>query len=481
MTLWSNKKSIAHNEISLLAIFEIIFAVFLYWLIALYFNTYWHIIISIFIAPIFLISSEESKKKGLDLLDKWTKLSYEDITLEIRLIMVAITLFIITLFSYLSYKFFISSANGFEFNVFLVYIISCIITGVILVFFTSKNAEYFDLMSRQLTAMHVGLIISSFLIQIPTLFLINLIIFIILILISRVFGVRLITAFILINPFTFTLGVLLRSLLSTIISIYSYLKQSVYEIASNWRRQMFVVDFHQYPEIMPDIEKSKMERLKFSVLIKQIKNDHIAFIPFFVFIFGPLLLISIIYRISIKSTLWFYIPFLLLVKSPQLENSSKIGEFLSELYQTIWAKWRFVIASITVCAFVLTHFNYYNYSKEINSPFASMIAMLYFDFSSVETWKILQLSVAILTICIFIYADLIRVPKISNNIALEKDFNVTAILYLNIIRNWLSFFYFSSAIIFLSFYFKIWEYDYVPKFIKVFLTTLVRYIISVPF
>lgn len=237
------------------------------------------------------------------------------------------------------------------------------------------------------------------------------------------------------------------------------------------------------PEVIPGIEEHQSDDdvLKISYVKKVMKSSKNYFEKLFIFIVYLILYsFTIIYRLSIKSTFWFYIPLLLLVKSPNLEDSSNIGKFLSALYQTVWAKWRLILSIITLISFMLSYFNYYDF-KDISAPFTSIIAILYFDFSSLEIWKILQLSVAVLTIGIFIYADYIRVPNIMNEIALQKDFNIMTIYYLNIIRNWLSFFYFSSALIFLSFYFKIWEYEYVPKFFKVGINTLMSYIMNTPF
>ena len=91
------------------------------------------------------------------------------------------------------------------------------------------------------------------------------------------------------------------------------------------------------------------------------------------------------------------------------------------------------------------------------------------------------MSIAVLTIAIFFYADYIRVPKVSNSIPLEKDFRIMTIFYLNVIKNWILIFYFSSALVFLSFYIRIWEYKYVPKFVEGFMITLFGYISVAPF
>ncbi len=73
MVLWSSPKSIKDKNISLLAIFEIIIFVGLYWWIAVYFDVYWHIISSIFIAPFLLLKSNQSTSMTLDLLHSGIK------------------------------------------------------------------------------------------------------------------------------------------------------------------------------------------------------------------------------------------------------------------------------------------------------------------------------------------------------------------------------------------------------------------------
>jgi len=190
--------------------------------------------------------------------------------------------------------------------------------------------------------------------------------------------------------------------------------------------------------------------------------------------------ITIFYRIGIKSTFWFYIPLLFVVKKPNLETSENIGKFLSELYQTTWVKVRGLLALLTLGAFVITYFEYYSF-REVEVPSIAIIGLLYLDFSSIEIWKICQLLVALLTIGLFFYANAIRVPYVSNNIPLKNDVHVKTIFYLNSIRNWLSLFYLLSAFIFLVVHLKVWEYEYVPNFFNGFLIALLEYIQYIPF
>lgn len=60
MVWHSSESSIQNREISFLAILEIVFATFLYWGIAFYYDFYLHIITSIFFAPFLLLKSKDS-------------------------------------------------------------------------------------------------------------------------------------------------------------------------------------------------------------------------------------------------------------------------------------------------------------------------------------------------------------------------------------------------------------------------------------
>ena len=84
-------------------------------------------------------------------------------------------------------------------------------------------------------------------------------------------------------------------------------------------------------------------------------------------------------------------------------------------------------------------------------------------------------------IFIFLGRNAIRVPKISNNLELKKDLKISLIFYLNIFRNWVSFFYFSSAFLYLFFYFDGINTMYLPMGIKSFLLTIYNFIMYKPF
>ena len=126
----------------------------------------------------------------------------------------------------------------------------------------------------------------------------------------------------------------------------------------------------------------------------------------------------------------------------------ELGEFLSSLYETYLAKWRFILALVTLLGFIYSYFNYLDFMN-LNIPFTQFLILFYIDISNFEVWRIFQLSIVISTIFIFLGANAIRVPKISNNLELKKDLKILVIFYLNIFRNWVLFLYFPAAFLYL--------------------------------
>ena len=112
------------------------------------------------------------------------------------------------------------------------------------------------------------------------------------------------------------------------------------------------------------------------------------------------------------------------------------------------AKWRFILALVTLLGFIYSYFNYLDFVN-LNIPFTQFLILFYIDISNFEVWRIFQLSIVISTIVIFLGSNAIRVPKISNNLELKKDLKILMIFYLNIFRNWVLFLYFPAAFLYL--------------------------------
>jgi len=456
MVLFSTPKSLENGEISFLAITEIILAVAIYWGIAIYYEIYWHIIASIIITPIFLFRSQESTTLAL----KWfndisNRKCSSDVDNHIYYnLMIAI--------GYLSY--FIASWS-IEKNIdFITLNIKIFWLGFFLLWFTFgilaligrlKDGSKVQMLLR--VSILIGLFISNGQ--------------------EAMLGALLGTGLGMATSEGGGHGFL--ATVTNFITSMIKIKYGYKNILFNWKYNNFIVDLKKIPEIIPDIEKYEgLEIFKLS----NIGDTYSKYTNGFfakksaIFFYIPITIFAFFYRLSIKSTFWFYLPLLFLVQKPNLTTSSNISKFLSELYQTI-------LAIITIIAFVITHFNGIDYifNHTETSPISSFIIAFYIDFSSIEIWRIFQLIVASLTIILFLYANKERVIFVENNIPLTNNSSIKTIFYLNSLRNWISFFYFFSAFVFIANQFKIWEYKYIPNFFYDFFTIILNGIEYTPF
>lgn len=383
MVWHSSESSIQNREISFLAILEIVFATFLYWGIAFYYDFYLHIITSIFIAPFLLLKSDYSIKF---VLDKFSNLSCNRKPFTILL-------------------------SNIKFEIFFFFLL---ILFLFIIFYQfDKSIDFSSILHLSLVYFFVMVYIND----IAT--------------------------------------ILFYSIIFKIQATLKYFFIGIKNISLNWIYSCFIVDIYKTPEIIVNIEEDDRisNDIKISFFVKNIKDEKSTYIIFNRIVITIILYcFAVFYRFSIKSTFWFYIPLLFLVKTPSIieDNSQKVGEFLSSLYETYLAKWRFILALVTLGGFIYSYFNYVDFMN-LNIPFTQFLILFYIDISSFEVWRFFQLSIVISTIVIFLGANAIRVPKISNNLELKKDLKILIIFYLNIFRNMVSFFYFSSAFLYLFF------------------------------
>ena len=101
MVWHSSESSIQNREISFLAILEIVFATFLYWGIAFYYDFYLHIITSIFFIPFLLLKSKESIHYTLNVFAELFNYSPIKVLYIIKKLIYFLSLFFILLLVYI--------------------------------------------------------------------------------------------------------------------------------------------------------------------------------------------------------------------------------------------------------------------------------------------------------------------------------------------------------------------------------------------
>jgi hypothetical protein len=271
---------------------------------------------------------------------------------------------------------------------------------------------------------------------------------------------------ILLNIPFFIGGILGYLIIVFYVKIYAtlrYLKKGIYSILNNWYNIVATKELYKYPEIIPDIEKSNrdFDILKFSYNRDLRKSDDYEdkFIGILAtFIMFPF---AILYRVSIISTAWFYLPLLLIKHTSKIYDEPNIKEFLSSMSQTAIAKSRISFAIFLIIIAVFTYFDSSGFLNIEDKRFIALSAILFLDIKDIEIWKILQLLSAIATIYIYLFANKYITTTNYSGKTLIYD-NVKYLYWANTIRNITTTTYLIMGLLFFAYTIEIWNYSFFP-------------------
>jgi hypothetical protein len=483
LVLKSTNQSIENKEVSLLAIFEIIASVTLYWYIAYKFDIYMHIVVSIMIAPLLLLRSEQSKKYALDSFAKLLNSPNRNTTIMSSTIINIMGIIIGTFLTSIIFPHFeVVIKNSFSLIVFgfilgVVYSALTLMLGIFFRYAVSPIGKY-----------------NLFFILYPT------------------FGIGIYGIFFEKNNIEsgfmssgsiVAFGFVLLSLLSvkktgtppslalaggglglTFVAIwYKFssiilnLKDGIGNFSENWKENNFIIDIVKTPEIMYDIENDDRfnEDIKLSHLFshKYVNTSGILTglidISMYILYYAMYYFMALFYRISIKSTFWFYFPLLFLVQLPDnlITNNEEKGSFLSSLYETEIAKTAFFVSKLIVIVFVLQFFFKFDPLEAIDTikgflPKDLDFILKHVDCRILSLWCLLLVIISMLTVLMYWYANKIRVTKWGHGLA----FKIEPIFYMYLTRRWIVYLLFLVGIIYIINDFKIYDYQYVPDFFK---------------
>ena len=476
----STKQSLENREVSFLAIVEIFLAIGIYWGVAIYFDAYLHIWMSVLLAPFLLLRSTKSINKGLTLLDNGVH-AHREYSSFFRFTLETVIVLNVFLITYILFEQYINP-DDIVFVLFFLIFCSGIGFGIGRALFGTMDIKRISILSvlcvlstiTYLGGINVLLLILSFL-------LISWIVVILLPSMSEIFIVIIVDIFFGIGA---SLGFLFVIFIYKLIAVISNFSDGYKDIIQNWRYSNFVIDLKYPPELMFGIEAyNGLNEFKLSESFSQIeKDDEDIFNKIIVKSFSVSVIYLILYpfaffyRFSIKATFWFYIPLLILVQTPRsLRDNTTIKNFLSNLHRYAYARFLFILAIIALISFFVLHLNPH-YLKEISNPFAIYISIIYFDLSSIEMWKLLQIAIAFLTVVLYFWSDYIWKTEENRNMNFMYNKQIRYIFLLNNIRNVFALFYFLFLFIYISYEFKIWEYKYIPNFVVSFLENAMQVI-----
>lgn len=306
ITWKSTVSSRSEQKQSILAIAETIFFVFLTWYFAWKIDSTIYIIIAVTLAPLLLLKTDVSIKKGINLFlyrkefDK--KNMYKS---KLLWIITILGMFTSGLLSNLLLLF-LYTIIPIQNNLLMLGIIYCAIIGVI---FGSILTIFGYLRDRHLI---VGLWVFIAFTNISSIE--KDYYYLILIIIAL--------------PLCYIIGMLIGFLCrSLIVKVYVTLIQllinpidTLSQIPKNFREQIFVNDIFYSPELLPDIWKVN-KSFQASGIIENSKNKHIH-LKSIAYIICFFLLPAYLYRWSIKSTAWFYFPLIYIFNLNKINNKT---------------------------------------------------------------------------------------------------------------------------------------------------------------
>lgn len=472
MVLYSTKRSLENREVSFLAIVEIFIASIIYWFVAIYLDTYVHIWISVLVAPFLLLRSNSSIDMGLSLFENGVR-SKRKYTLFYRFIFEMLVLSIVSIITYILFERFINPNDTVSIIIFILFC-SGMGVGIGLGLFGVNDNQRIGILSI-LTVLIISIYLGGLLVLYVVLFTALMSILVLFIFKKKgeiVLGI-LLTTFLGLGV---ALGLLFMIFIYKLVSIISNFPEGYKNIIQNWKYNNFMLDIVYPPELMYGIEKYKgLNEYKLSNFYTELKKID-GIIESFSVTATYLILypFSIFYRFSIKATFWFYVPLLILVRTPSNKNDNiAIKDLLSKLHRYSFAKLFVWGASIFLLMFLFFNLEA-SYIKELHNPFGIYLSLIYFDFSSIEIWKLLQIFMAILTIILYFWSDYIWKKEENRGMSFIDNKQIKYIFFTNNIRNVISFFYFLLLFIYISYRLEIWNYEYVPNFLENFLLNIIE-------
>ncbi len=192
------------------------------------------------------------------------------------------------------------------------------------------------------------------------------------------------------------------SIMIRLIASMRYLWRGWLSIPENWYRVGFTEDMRHSPELLPGISR-RNATLTLKGLWQAAKLEKNVYMRL---VFYPPLLIAfsvppILYRISLKSTLWLYFPLVYVVS-----HGEKTKDLLVTLSRTAKAKLRLVLAFLTLAGLIWKTFvveqGVLLISSKVITPLAYFWAINIFE---LRPWDWCNLVGTLISIVLFYWAD----------------------------------------------------------------------------
>lgn len=203
------------------------------------------------------------------------------------------------------------------------------------------------------------------------------------------------------------LGIWPRSLAVRFASILRHPLQGIISLPFNWRSNSWSIDSYCMPELIPGLQIPPREfSFKKNVDDFRAGRERLMSAIFILIFFLP----AFFYRLSLKSTCWFYLPLMYLVTGRVWTHES-VGDGPETLVVTVrdwyWEKTRRWLAGIVIVNTLVITYSAQRWG-EVHTLFPHAPVPVYlwaFDLFNLAPWQLFSLISAVLTFIIFYFSD----------------------------------------------------------------------------
>jgi hypothetical protein len=427
---WSTRETINNDVPSLTAIIETFLAVPLYWWIAVEFETYFPLLVGVAVAPIVLLRSDESVALGVSWFVRWERYWVQDIDFDrieiskqrlawrvgLTLATVGSVLSCLLVWYYLGINF--SDLISAGVPLFLASMLGAGIAvgaGVGNVSVAEKVAIAAAVVVSILASIGGG-IVGAFAFNITEIG------FLVILVIAAAAGggaaigaIAVILA-IPIFLFGFAFGVLVISLAIRFVATSFYIPQGFRKLPRNFRRLTICTSPLQEPELVPDLPKSETQyslssvgrhliRFASGFLSNQFTQEKVSS-PIGIIIWPVATLLWFVpawlYRITLKSTVWFWWPLAFFIGD--LQRSKQPLRFYRKVVGTLWAKASIATAILAIGSFLITNLIFSGVVFQKNELLTVFGFFILADWS-IKPWQILTIALSVLSVGIVFWLD----------------------------------------------------------------------------
>nr|VFJ61681.1 MAG: hypothetical protein BECKFW1821C_GA0114237_1001104 [Candidatus Kentron sp. FW] len=270
--------------------------------------------------------------------------------------------------------------------------------------------------------------------------------------------------FVLLFGIPFAAGIWLRSLAVRVLATLRHPLKGLKTLPDNWRRILWALDFHHIPELVPGLWVHNPSFMSLSGFLNENRNGSWEQRFITIMVIPTLFLPSFLYRWSLKSTCWLYLPLIYLgggLSGPF--DAKEKGLLVAGLHKSRWeSSRRWLMILVVGSAVVTTAINHPAFGTVMREFLASVpkflgflppifalltehaadLAYLWaFDFNgpNLAPWQWLNILGAVITGLIFFYSDRVdrvwRLAKEQDSAAAPESAQVWVLLGMARVRN----------------------------------------------